>query len=145
MKKRIWTKGELTIAYYIAKWNYNGLGADEAHIVDNVIGDTTRASLNMQTANFRYLLGIEGPQLDHTSQLQADIVEEYKNKTVTQMRKVLDNIIEPLSLKIKERKVFTNNSKTKERANALNEQSELNFHNKLKAMRMHRRLKPLKK
>ena len=35
-KQRVWSQEELSIAYYIAKWDYNGLKMDEDYIVDYV-------------------------------------------------------------------------------------------------------------
>jgi len=65
MKKRIWSKQELTIAYYVAKFNLNGLeNISLSELAEDVIKNTTKQSLNMQVANFRYLLDIPGHKLE---------------------------------------------------------------------------------
>lgn len=132
-KKRIWTKEELTIAYYIAKWDYNGLQIDEGELVDGVIGRTTKPSLQMQVANFRYLLDIEGYQLEDASEAMKELVAELQNKTVTQIRHMVIDYIQSHGDEIKTASLSKNNNEARIRAKALNEQEQLNHENKLKS------------
>ena len=144
-EKRIWSKKELVIAYYFAKWDMNGLGISKEELVNGVIGNTTIPSLDMQAANFRHIMGIEGYQLTNASKLMYKVVEELKDKTVTQMRKMVSKIIDKSELDIEVSNRRQNNIKVSLKADALNEFERTNFENQLKARRQHRNLVPVKK
>lgn len=146
--KRIWNKEELTFAYYVSKYGtLNGLNMDKEEIVNYIIGDTTERSFDMQVANFNYILGhIDSYQLDATSKLQGEIVEELKNKTVTQVRDILINYAESVDDKARERKVKAKNKTANEKVAELNAISQGNFEAKLAMYaQMGRRLTPVKK
>lgn len=143
-KQRIWSKDELIIAYYIARYGYSGLNICEDDLVDYVIGDTTKNSLRMQSANFRYLLGIEGYALSHTSELQREIVEELKNKTTTQVRKIIQAKLEQSSDLISLGIVKKNNHSIEKRKDQLNQQLKLNFEKEFERRSRGRKLIPKK-
>jgi len=140
--KRMWTKEELTIAYYIAKWDYNGLRATENDLVDIAIGNTTKASLNMHVANFRHLLNIDGYKLENTSKLMDVIIEELKNKTITQVRSIVNKILAGKEDKFAAAQTNRNNAKIAEGAEKANILLTLIFEKKLKSMNRYRNLIP---
>lgn len=141
--KRIWTKEELTIAYYIAKWDYNGLQISEEDLVDGVIGRTTKPSLKMQIANFRYVLGIEGFKLEHASQAMKDLADELANKTVTQVRNLVVDIIVKSDTDIVKAQSSRSNKAIDKRRESLNKVSEETFQNKMRALGKYRNLTPV--
>ena len=65
---------------------------DEKDLAEGVIG-TTKASLQMQAANVRYILGYEGGTLTDFSKMQGDVVDEYKNMSVDRLKEIVINII----------------------------------------------------
>ena len=129
--KHSWTKQDLTVAYYIAKWDLNGLGISKDEIIDNVIGDSTVPSLNMQVANFRYLLGIEGYQLEHASEAMKDLVDELQNKTVTQVRAIVNAYIDKRYQKSRQTNVNKHNRQIEKKREELNEFEQRNHKAKL--------------
>jgi len=145
--KRIWNKEELTFAYYVSKYGtLNGLNMSKDEIVEYVIGDTTERSFDMQVANFNYILGLGDYQLDATSRLQVEIVEELKNKTVTQVRDILINYADSIDEVVNSRRTKKNNTVANENVAALNAQEVANFEAKMKMYKsLGRRLTPVKK
>ena len=141
---KIWTKEDLTIAYYIAKWDYSGLGINEDGLVE-VIGNTTKASLLKQTANFRFILGIDGYKLNGSSKNKKVLADELQNKTITQVRKIVLDAIESSDYDVQKAEGTRTNTIIKKRTDKLNEESEQAFQNKLKALRKHQNLKPIQK
>lgn len=143
-KKRIWSKEELIIAYYISKWDLNGLNVSEDELVEAVIGRTTIPSLRMQVSNFRYLMNIEGQQLSHASEDMKELVGELQNTTVTNVRRM---VLDYINLHIDKVRSVTNNKSNKivaAKAKELNEQEELIHLNKLVSLRKYRRLRFLR-
>ena len=145
--KRIWNKEELTFAYYVSKYGtLNGLNMSKDEIVEYVIGDTTERSFDMQVANFNYILGLGDYQLDATSRLQVEIVEELKNKTVTQVRDILINYADSIDEVVNSRRTKKNNTVANENVAALNAQEVANFEAKMKMYKsLGRRLTPVKR
>lgn len=95
MKKRIWNKHELSIAYYVAKWGYYGINTTEDNLVYHIIGDTTVKSFRIQVAKFRFLLGLSAVQEYYSpSKNVKDVVKELEDKTVSQVRKIISDYIE---------------------------------------------------
>lgn len=144
-KQRIWTRAELTIAYYIAKWDFNGLKISEKDLAEGVIGDTTVRSLQMQVANFRFILGYDGYVLKDYSKAQSEVATVLQNKTITQVRKIVDTIIEKSDVKLEKLENRRNNVKVNEVKNKLNKEAEELFAAKLFNLRKYRRLTPVKK
>jgi len=138
--KRIWSEQELTIAYYIARWDYAGLKISEHDMVEFIIGDTTINSLNMQVANFRFLLGIDGYQLSHTSKTMRALVDSLSRKTIVQIRRmVLDYIFSKGEYEsVVGKKVKNEAASKKERE--LNRQYQINFEKELARRTMGRSL-----
>ena len=142
-ERRIWNNEELTIAYYITKWGYSGLDISEEDLVNGVIGNTTAASLLKQTANFRDIMNIEGFKLGNGQAQPAKeaVVEELKNMTMTQVRKLVISKIESSEESIKS---FNKNlAKTELNKRVIDLNNNLNdIHNKkVAALLSHRNLK----
>lgn len=143
--KRIWNKQELTIAYYIAKWDIGGLKITEQELVDYVIGRTTRPSLKMQVANFRFLLQLDGPQLEDASQAMRSLAEELSNHTVVQVRSIIFNYIDKMEDVILEQKTKGINATINKRRDELNAQLESNFLAQVAQKSIGRRLRKIEK
>jgi hypothetical protein len=138
--KHDWTKNDLMIAYYITKWDYSGLGIDENDIVDSVIPNTTVHSLNMQVANFRHLLNIDGYKLSDSSKLMGEIVDKYESTPMLEVRKIVLDIIDKSDIKIA--RVGRSNKIVDQRKLELNAQLNKDYEAKLKMFAsMGRRLK----
>ena len=58
----------------------------------------------MQAANFRYLLGLEGYQLEDASAAQRQLVDELDNMTVTQVRNIIFTYADSVSDRTEELK-----------------------------------------
>ena len=144
-QKRIWNNEELTIAYYIAKWDLNGLNMTEEDLADYVIGNTSTQSLRMQTANFRHLLGLEGYSLEDASEAQKSVVDLMANKTVTQVRNIIFTYADSVSDQISANKAKKTNSKIDIRKDELNDMLQMNFENQLAMKSMNRRLRRITK
>lgn len=142
-KLRIWSEKELTIAYYIAKWDFNGLGVSEEDVVELIIGETTIPSLKMQIANFRFLLNIEGYQLKDVSKAMKDLADKLKDKTMSQVRKIVLEIIDEQSEIIEKAQISRNNKLANSRRDVLNQQEVLDHENKLKSWKNDPRLSRL--
>lgn len=129
-----WTIEDLTIAYYVTKWDCKGLGIDENDIVDCVITDTTLQSLKMQMANFRHLLNIDGYKLSDSSKLMSIVVEKYDGCSMKEVQKDVSSIIDNSDIELN-RSIKANIviDRTKQELNSkLNEQ----FEAKLRSMRL---------
>ena len=124
-----WSKTELTIAYYLAKWDYTGLGISAEDIVDSVIPETTVHSLNMQTANFRYLLNIDGYKLSDASKLMKEIIGKYQNSTREMVRKLVLKSIQKCDLMVGRN--LRSNRKIEEKKDVLNRELQERFEAKL--------------
>ena len=139
--RRIWSANELTIAYHIAKWGYEGLGISEQDFVDYIIGNTTVPSLRMQVANFRFLMNLEGFKLANGSNLMEHIVDDLSNMTGVQVRRIIKDYMESVDESIEIAKKKQINKDAYAKRDKLNEQSRINFNNQLDVMRrMGRRL-----
>lgn len=143
--KRIWNDQELTIAYYIAKWDVAGLKISEKDLVQYVIGETTHTSLKMQVANFRYLLGVEGPQLQDASQSMKRLVDDLANKTMTQVRNTIFAYMEEIEASIEQLKIKGVNAQINKRRDEANAQLNKNFEAQLAIKSQYRRLKRIEK
>jgi hypothetical protein len=141
--KRIWNNNELIIAYYVAKWDVNGLKMTEEELAEYVIGNTSAQSLKMQAANFRHLLGIEGYTLEDASQAQRDVVEQLKNSTVTQVRNMIFTYTDSVQEEFDARKASKTNKAVNEKRDQLNAQLQKDFEAQLKMKGMYRRLRKL--
>lgn len=134
-RKRFWSTNELIIAYYIAKWDYIGLDLSEEDLIEYVIKDTTANSLKMQVANFRYLLNIEGSQLQHASKLMRQIADDLQHKTRIQVKRIIKSYVRDIDANIEIRGRKEDNKKAYKKRDELNAQYKINFENKLKAYR----------
>lgn len=139
--KRIWSTNELIIAYYIAKYDYLKLKITEYDFAEHIIGNTSVQSLRMQVANFRYLLGIEGYQLEHSSKLMKTIVDDLAHKTDVEIRRMINDYVSTIdtSSQIKTKKDI--NKAANKRRDELNAQYEKNFQNKLATLGRYRNLR----
>lgn len=142
-----WSQEDLTIAYYFAKWGLSGLGLSEEELVI-VIGETTRPSLLKQAANFRAYLNIEGFKLGENKtpcpkkQLTLDTL---KDKTITQVRKMVLKTIDSRSDLIEKVRISKQNQTAFQKRDELNEELRKNHENKMKSISQFRRLKRINK
>lgn len=141
--QRIWTRAELTIAYYIAKFGIESLKISAKDLAEAVIEDTTERSLDMQVANFRFILGIDGYQLEHFSAAQDDVATALQDKTITQVRKIVDFLIGVSDLKLEKLASRRNNVKVNDVKDKLNQESQTRFEAKLRAIGKYRNLRKL--
>ena len=145
-QKRIWSTEELTIAFYISKYGMNGLNTNKQELVDYVIGNTTQRSLDMQVANFNFLLGVGEYQLEDASKAQKDVVDALGNKTITQVRKLIFSYMDEIDSTITQRQTSVKNKSVTEKRDEANALLNSTFENKIAAMRKAgRRLTPVKK
>jgi len=144
-KQRIWNNEELTIAYYVSKYGtLNGLNIRKDEIVNYVIGNTSERSFDMQVANFNYLLGIGESQYTDYSKAMVEVVEELKNKTVTQVREIIMNYAISIDEQIAINKTNFKNTEVKDKTQLLNEELNRVYEAKLDAIaRSGRRLRPI--
>ena len=140
-----WSKKELQIAYYIAKWDMNGLAIEVEDLMAGVIVGTTKSSLTRQVANFRYILDIPGYQLKNGSKAMAKIVEEFKDTTMTNVRKIVLKTIADAGVKVEIVKRNRINNKISNNTQLMNDRLQENFEANLRMAGMFRRLKPVKK
>lgn len=141
--KRIWTKEELIAAYYIAKWGFNGLNIDADELVTCVIKDTTANSLEMQVSNFRFLLDIPGRQLSHASAEMYEIKSSLKDKTSTQVRRMVLDYIDSKYENRGEYSIKKGNKEVEKNRVAANIALDAIFELKLKNLRKYRNLVPV--
>lgn len=141
IKKRIWNKEELTIAYFIAKWGVDPLKMSEDELVEYVIGDTTKNSLKKHVANFRYLLNLDGYKLKDYSKAMSELVDELKNETYTNVKNSIEGYITENQDKISNLLVKSSNKKIDEKKHLLNKDLDDNFNRQLEAKRRFRRLR----
>lgn len=88
-----WDKDDTILTLYYVKHDLKGLPVnDEKDLAEGVIG-STKASLNMQAANVRYVLGYDDGVLDCFSEIQKQVVEEYSGMCCEELRDVCVNII----------------------------------------------------
>jgi len=133
-----WSKNDLVIAYYMTNWDLNGLGITKEDIVDSVIPETTVNSLNMQMANFRFLLNLDGYKLSDSSNMMKEIVDEYSDKNMNQIKDVVKSIIEKCDIKVGRNS--RHNQKVNDRKTELNRISQLKYEKQLKDLGKFRRL-----
>lgn len=139
-KRRIWTKDELIIAYYIAKWNYSGLKTTEDELVNYVIQNTTAASLFMQVSNFRNLITGSEEGLSNPSKLMAEIFDELANKTMIQVRNIVLDYMDSKEEDIKSIKVSKANAKVNEKRDKANAELQAVFDRKMAYKNKYQRL-----
>jgi len=89
-----WDKDDTILTLYYVKHDLKGLPVnDEKDLAEGVIG-STKASLNMQAANVRYVLGYDEGVLDCFSEIQKQVVEEYSGMSCDELRELCINIID---------------------------------------------------
>jgi hypothetical protein len=141
--KRIWNNKELTIAYYIAKWDSNGLKMSKEDLAEFVITNTSIRSLDMQAANFRFLLGLEGYQLEDASVAQKNLVDELDNLTVTQVRNIIFTYADSVSDRTEELKRKSANKSVNQKRDELNAELDKNFQARVNSISQFRNLRKL--
>jgi hypothetical protein len=88
-----WSKEDTIVTYFFVKFGIKGLPVkDEKELAEFVIG-TSVVSLQMQAANIRYLLGYEDGVLTDFSKVQSDVVDQYKNTSVEELKQIVIDII----------------------------------------------------
>jgi len=141
--KRIWNTEELTMAYYIAKWDENGLKMSKEDLAEYVITNTSTQSLKMQAANFRFLLGLEGYQLEDASAAQRQLVDELDNLTVTQVRNIIFTYSDSVSDRTEELKRKSANKSVNQKRDDENAKLDEVFQAKVKSLSQFRNLRKL--
>ncbi len=141
--KRIWNKEELTIAYYIAKWGLTGIDITPEELAELVIGNTTEVSLQMQVTHFRSILNIEDSNLTGASNVMIELINEYKDVTMTQIRAQVISKIQSSVSNIISNKKKKNALESYKRVQSLNADLQKNHDNKIASMRKYRNLKKL--
>ena len=88
-----WNKEDTILTLYYVKFDLKKLPVkDEIDLAEGVIG-TTKASLVMQGANVRYVLGYDDGVLDCFSEVQQEVVDEYNDMTQDELKDVCIDII----------------------------------------------------
>lgn len=89
-----WDKDDTIITLYFVKFDTKGLPVkDDKDLAEGVIG-STKASLHMQAANIRYVLGYDEGVLDCFSDIQKKVVDEYNTKTFEELKDIVIDIID---------------------------------------------------
>ena len=89
-----WSKNDAIITFYTVKFGLKGLPVkDVKDLAEGVIG-TTIASFDMQSANVRFLMGYDEGTLEHHSEMQEKVVNEYCNTPVEDLRSLVVSIID---------------------------------------------------
>jgi hypothetical protein len=139
MSKKKWSKEDLTVVYYFSKWGLTGLDVTEEELVESVL-DTTHYSFNSQTANFRFLLNLDGHKLEHASKAMITLIEETKNLTMTQVRNIVIDIINKERLEdrptVAEKDAKSHNDKIAKLAEEKNQKSRTRFADHIKKLNL---------
>lgn len=138
-----WTKQETELAYYVTKFECNGLGLNERELCTYILGNITVNCFKFQKANFNHLLNQEGFKLDHVSKLQLEVFEECKNLTITQLREKIKPFIKSQEEKHEKIKSIAYNDSVEKRRQKANEALNKVHEDKLKSLRKHRNLRKL--
>lgn len=89
----IWDKEDTIINLYYVKYELNGLPVkDVKELAEFVIGSSV-SSLNMQSANIRYVLGEDTGVLDCFSKIQEEVVNEYHKLSQSELKNIVIDII----------------------------------------------------
>lgn len=87
-----WSKNDTIISLYVAKYGTKGLYLKTEGDIAKFIG-TSEASLKMQCANMRSLMGQSEKVLSDFSKLQSEVFDEYNGMSEYQLMKEVKNII----------------------------------------------------
>ncbi|MDY0270622.1 hypothetical protein [Trichloromonas sp.] len=88
-----WNKEDAILTLYYVKYNLNSLPVKDEEELSTCIIGSTKASLNMQAANIRYILGDEHYTLSDYSKIQEEVVNEYNTLSELDLRQVVIDII----------------------------------------------------
>ena len=92
-RNHIWDKDDTIINLYYVKYGIQGLPVkDVKDLAENVIGSTI-SSLDMQSANIRFVLGEDVGVLDCYSKTQENVVNEYNVDSKEDLKNIVINII----------------------------------------------------
>lgn len=86
-----WTKEDNILTLYYTKYGTYGLYLKDNHALSKWIGTST-GSLEMQSANFRSLMGMTDKVLSDYSKLQSEVYEEYGKMSKIELMRVVKNI-----------------------------------------------------
>lgn len=88
-----WDKDDTILTLYYVKYDLKGLPVkDEKDLAEAVIG-STKASLQMQAANVRFVLGYDEGVLDCFSDIQKKVVDEHNITPFEDLKEMCINII----------------------------------------------------
>jgi hypothetical protein len=89
-----WDKDDTILTLYFVKYDLKGLPVkSEKDLAEGVIG-ASKASLVMQAANVKYVLGYTEGTLDCFSDIQKKVVDEYNTKTFEELKEIVIDIID---------------------------------------------------
>ena len=87
-----WNKEDATIALFYAKFGTKGLlVTNEKELAESVIGSSFE-SLKMMILNYNHLMGLDN-KLEHVSDFQKEVFEEYSKISFDEMKEIVNNII----------------------------------------------------
>jgi len=92
-KRRVWTRDELAIPYYMATIGLEHLGVPIENILKDFLPGATKNSLDMGVANFRAILGIKGHKLSGYSKIQEEVARELDNMGSDRVEDIIFSLI----------------------------------------------------
>ena len=93
VRNHVWNKDDTIINLYFVKYELKGLPIrDVKELAECVIGSSV-ASLNMQSANIRFVLGEDVKVLDCFSKVQEQVVNDYNKLPQDQLKELVIDII----------------------------------------------------
>lgn len=118
-RNHVWDKDDTIINLYYVKYDLKGLPVkDVKDLAEMVIGSSV-ASLNMQSANIRFVLGEDQGVLDCFSKVQEQVVNEYNKLSQEELKNLVIDIISKRDLeenvKIAKSKKLDKEKKDKEK------------------------------
>jgi hypothetical protein len=107
-----WNKEDAIITFFYMKFGTKGLLVkNEKELAESVIGSSIE-SLNMMSMNYVHLMGLDNG-LDHYSEDQEKVVEEYSNKSFDEFKNIVNSIIIKRDLS-ENKKEYTQSKKIRE-------------------------------
>lgn len=122
-RNHVWSKDDTIINLYYVKYGIQGLPVKNVKdLSENVIG-TTISSLDMQSANIRFVLGEDVGILDCYSKIQEQVVNQYNTYLKEDLKNIVINIINNRdieeNIKISKQRKLQKENKIKEKQKQL--------------------------
>lgn len=120
-----WNDEDTIISLYFTIYGIKGLPVqDDIDLAEGIIG-TTIASLHMQCANIRCVLGEDTGILTDFSRLQENIVNEYRKTTFDELKTIVLDIIESRDIDFNRQRVLEIKNSREQKLIAKLKQKEL--------------------